>query len=299
VELSHLRYFCVLGRLQHVTKAADELGIAQPTLSRAISRLEAELGVALLEPAGRSVQLTPIGIILHGFVARSLDELDRGLAQISELGAAKENVIALGLLRSLAAQFVPELTKRYRVQHPAVRFVLTEGGRDSLNDRLLSGSINLCITEPAGDSRFEWHTLAQQMFVVIVPRAHRLAGRKSVALRELRNDPFATFKEGYRTRDKINALLRAAAFVPKIISECDESDSVRAIVAAGSAVAIVPDSGAKSEVATLAIEDPVAVRDVGIMWVPGRRLSEAERRFRSFLIEQSPAPLPTFGALPT
>jgi DNA-binding transcriptional LysR family regulator len=295
VELSHLRYFRVLGRLQHVTRAAEALGIAQPTLSRAISRLERELGVPLMHPAGRSVKLSAVGVVLHDFVDRALGELDRGFARVSEMAVAEDNTVALGLLRSLATQFVPDLTRRFRLRHPAARFVLTEGGRENLISLLQEGLINLCITEPAGDSRFEWHTLAQQSFVVIVPRTHRLARRKCIALTELADDSFATFKEGYRSRAKIDALLKAAGVKPKIISESDESDSVRAIVAAGSAVAIVPDSGAKGEVVTLAIEDPVAVREVGVMWVPGRRLSAAELTFRSFLIEHASTPVPAFG----
>jgi DNA-binding transcriptional LysR family regulator len=245
-----------------------------------------------MHPAGRSVKLSAIGVVLHDFVDRALGELDRGFARVSEMAVAEDNTVELGLLRSLATQFVPDLTRRFRLRHPAARFVLTEGGRENLISRLQEGQINLCITEPAGDSRFEWHTLAQQSFVVIVPRAHRLARRKSISLAELAEDSFATFKEGYRSRSKIDALLEAARVKPKIISESDESDSVRAIVAAGSAVAIVPDSGAKGEVVTLAIEDPVAVREVGIMWVPGRRLSAAELTFRSFLIEHASTPIP-------
>jgi len=152
MELSQLEYFRVLGRVQHVTRAADELEIAQPTLSRAITRLETELGVPLFVPLGRSVTLSSYGTTFLAFVERSLDELRHGRLRILELSSADSTAIPLGFSRSLAARFIPDLTRRFRLQYPQARFLFTDDNRDRLGAHLLDGQIALCITEVAPEN---------------------------------------------------------------------------------------------------------------------------------------------------
>ncbi len=295
MELSQLEYFRVLGRLQHVTRAAEELGIAQPTLSRSMARLETELGVPLLRPIGRSVELSEFGIAFFAFVERALDELHQGRLRLAEMNRAEEHTISLGFLRSLAPHFVPDLARRFRLKYPSARFVFTNERHDQLIASLLAGDITICITARTDDARVEWRPVAQQTLVVIVPPDHRLAQRKSVAVAELAGEPFVMFKRGYRSRKEIDALLRAAGVVPTVVSESAESGSLRALVAAGSGVAIVAASGANSDVVTLTIDDPVAAREIGIAWVPGSHLSPAELAFRSFVVEEVTAGVSTIG----
>jgi DNA-binding transcriptional LysR family regulator len=182
---------------------------------------------------------------------------------------------------------VPDLTRRFLGVSPGVRFIFTDDSRERLMDALRTGSIALCITVRTDDKGVEWRAIAQQELVVIVPRDHRLAARTHVALAELDGERLVTFKDGYPIRAQIEAILRAAGAAPQIVSESDESASIRGLVAAGSGVAIVPRSGASGEVGTLRIDDPGAARAVGIAWIPGRYLSAAEAAFRSFVLAES------------
>jgi DNA-binding transcriptional LysR family regulator len=284
MDLPQLEYFRVLGRLQHVTRAAERLGIAQPTLSRAIARLEDELGVPLFHRIGRSIGLSPYGSAFLGSVERALEELRSGRQRLTEMSSAEGGTIALGVLRSLAPQFVPDLTQRFLGRSPDVRFIFTDDSRDRLMDALHTGTIALCITVRTDDKAVEWRAIARQELVVIVPPAHRLARRGSIALTELGAERLVTFKDGYPIRKQIEALLRAAGVAPQIVSESDESASIRGLVAAGSGVAIVPRFGPGGEVAALRIDDPDAARAVGIAWIPGRYLSAAEAAFRTFVL---------------
>ncbi len=282
MELPQLEYFRVLGRLQHVTRAAEALGITQPTLSRAMARLEAELGVPLFHRVGRSVGLSPYGAAFLTSVERALDELAGGRTHLTEM-SGERGTIALGFLRSLAARFVPDLTRRFQAEHPGTRFVFTDDRRDRLVERLIGGSIALGITVRTTDSRVEWSAIATQELVVIVPPEHPLAAGGHVALAALAGERLVTFKDGYPVREQIEALLDAAGVTPLIASESDESGSVRGLVAAGAGIAIVPHSGASDDLVTLTIDDPGAAREVGIAWVPGRHLSAAELAFRTFV----------------
>src|ERR1700722_1448533 len=120
VELLQLEYFRVLGRLQHVTRASERIGIAQPTLSRAIARLERELGVRLFERRGRSVILSAHGAAFLGYVERALDELGIGRTHVTKMNRAEDATVALGFLRSLGPRLVAGLARRFKLEHPAV-----------------------------------------------------------------------------------------------------------------------------------------------------------------------------------
>jgi DNA-binding transcriptional LysR family regulator len=287
LELLQLKYFRVLGRLQHVTRAAEQIGIAQPTLSRAIARLEAEVGVPLFHPLGRSVGLSNYGEIFLAHVERALDELHSGTTRLAEMNSSEMGTIALGFLRSLGPRFVPDLARRFTAENPAVRFAFSEDSREGLLERLHTGASTLCITVRTDDPRVGWRPIGKQELVVIVSPQHRLAGRKSVALAELANEPLVMFREGVPVRKQIVSLLKAAGVKPAIASESDESGSIFGLVAAGSGVSIVPGTGASHDVVTLAIEDPGAAREIGLAWISGRYLSPAEFTFRAFVLRET------------
>jgi DNA-binding transcriptional LysR family regulator len=284
VELLQLEYFRVLGRLQHVTRASERIGIAQPTLSRAIARLEGELGVRLFERRGRSVVLSAHGAAFLGYVERALDELGIGRTHVAKMNRAEDTTVALGFLRSLGPRLVPDLARRFKLEQPAVHFDYGEGGRDSLLERLYSGQSTLCITVSTDDPRVDWRPIAKQSLVVIVPPQHRLAHRKSVALAELAGEPFAMFREGIPVRQQIFDLLKSAGVTPVIASESAQSGSIFGLVSAGSGVSIVPATGTSHDCVALPIEDSGAARDIGIACIAGRYLSPAEAAFRAFVL---------------
>src|ERR1700742_1991419 len=96
-----LECFRVAGRLQHVTRAAEQLGTSQPALSRSLARLQSELGVQLFQRAGRSTRLTRSGELFLSRVERALGEIDNGRRELGDLKAADRGTVALGFLRTL------------------------------------------------------------------------------------------------------------------------------------------------------------------------------------------------------
>jgi DNA-binding transcriptional LysR family regulator len=285
MELQQLEYFRVMGQLEHVTRASEQLGITQPALSRSIARLERELGVPLFQPVGRSVRLSRYGVAFLRRVERALDAINDGRTELSDMTGGERGIIALGSQRSLATQYVPELVQRFTSRHPEIRFRCTEDNRKRLTGHLEEGSVDLCITVHVAHPRFTWRRVGQQELVLIVPPTHRLAERGSIKLIEVAQERFVSFKQGYAMRAHAEKLCHNAGFTPSIVSESDESSSIRGLVAAGAGVAIVPHTGTTNRVISLAIDEPEAHRDIGIAWVTDRYLSHAERTFRQFVIE--------------
>jgi DNA-binding transcriptional LysR family regulator len=279
-----LECFRVAGRLQHVTRAAEQLGTSQPALSRSLARLQSDLGVQLFQRAGRSIRLTRSGELFLSRVERALGEIDNGRRELADLKAADRGSVALGFLRTLAAKYVPELVRRFGARHPGVRFTFVQNNSTAIEAQLERGELDLIfVAVPPGRSGFDWARVADQELVLIVPRSHRLAGRRQVRLREVAKEPFVSFKQGRAIRHMNDELCQAAGFSPAVSFEGDDSSSVAGFVAAGFGVAIVPpEAGKYADVVNLRIAEPVARRAIGIAWVKGRYLPASAQLFRDF-----------------
>jgi DNA-binding transcriptional LysR family regulator len=284
MDWRQLEYFRVAGRLQHVTRAAERLGTSQPALSRAVARLEADLGVPLFDRIGRSIRLTRYGERFLKRVESALGQIDEGRRELADLARPDRGSIALGFLRSLGAKYVPQLVRRFNAAQPDVRFTFTPNNSAALEEQLERGDLELAFTTvPLASPRLAWMRVTDQELVLIVPRNHRLAGRRQVALRDVADEPFVTFKRGHAFRRLTEGLCEEAGFVPSITFEGDDSSSVPGFVAAGFGVAIASaETASFSGVVGVRISVPSARRAIGIVWAKDRYLPAGARTFRDF-----------------
>ncbi|MPZ41410.1 MAG: LysR family transcriptional regulator [Rhizobiales bacterium] len=279
-----LECFRVAGRLQHVTRAAEQLGTSQPALSRSLARLQSDLGVQLFRRAGRSIRLTKPGELFLSRVERALGEIDNGRRELADFKAADRGAVSLGFLRTLGARYIPELVRRFSLIHPAVRFAFVQNNSTAIESQLERGELDLIfVAVPPGHAAFGWTHVGDQQFVLIVPRNHRLARRRQARLRDVANERFVSFKQGHAIRRMTDEFCKAAGFSPEISFEADDSSSVPGFVAAGFGVAMVPpEACGYADVASLRIVEPVARRPIGVAWMEGRYLSASARLFRDF-----------------
>jgi DNA-binding transcriptional LysR family regulator len=289
VNWDRLVYFRAVARLQHISQAAVELGITQPALSRAIARLEREVGVGLFERRGRTIVLTRYGTAFLRHVERALDDVAAGQREVAELAVADAELVSLGFLRTLGAALVPQLVRAFRAEHPSVRFSFAQNNGAALEALLLGGGVALTLTVgPPQHAELQWERITTQRLVLIVPPDHRLAKRTAVKLADLRDETFLSFKPGHAVREFTDELLRDVGFAPAIAFEADESNSIRGFVNAGFGIALVPQTGTADDVPSIRISDAQAQREVGIAWFGDAPLSEAERAFRSFVVRAQP-----------
>jgi DNA-binding transcriptional LysR family regulator len=284
MELQQLEYFRVVARTQHVTQAAEELGITQPALSRAMARLERDLGVTLFDHRGRSVKLNRYGEAFLRHVDRALAAVDEGRRELVDLSDRDAGVIAFGFAHALGTRVVPDLIASFRQQHPRARFQLLQNASHIILDELTSGEVDLALVSPIPSSgeRIETIELASEELFLVVPHDHRFAKRRSVRLSELRDDIFVCLREGYGLRTLTDQFCAQAGFAPKIAFEGEEIATLRGLVTVGLGVAIIPaaSSPAESTPPQLRISEPVCRRSIGLMWEPGRYQPELAQQFR-------------------
>ena len=191
MNLFQLRYFVTLAKMQHYTKAAHELCITQPSLSHAISQLEAEFGEEFLICANRT-----------------LATLDSGVSSLQR-SARGDGLIRLGMLRSLGVSFIPQLAARYLASHPEhdVRFTFHTGSTGDLVNGLSARDYDLifCSMPPETES-LDTVPITHEDLVLIVPDHHPLAAKQSVALTETLIYPQIYFSHGSGMRDVVDHL---------------------------------------------------------------------------------------------
>jgi len=288
-----LRQFVIVAREQHLTRAADLLGVPQPTLSRSIARLEAELGVPLFTRPGRSIRLTRHGRYLLDAAERTVATLTSALEGLTNEADASSGRVALGFLHTLGGDTVPRLLKDFRARHPLVRFALVQDSAHGLLTRLREGEIDLCLTAPLPQSPdVQTRSLYEQRIDLYVPASHRLAARHrdGVPLAAAADEDFIVMEPGYGLRTITDDLCRAAGFEPRITFEGEEADTARGLVGAGLGVSLLPtttSSLADPAVVALRITVPKAARTVGIAWPDDHPLTAPAAAFRDFALTRA------------
>ena len=285
MELLQLEYFRTLARWEHMTRAAMELRISQPSLSKTIAHLEAELGVPLFDRTGRNLRLNAYGRAFLARVDRALTELSEGRRELEQAAKVAEETV---ILTVSTTRVLPGLLRAFLHEHPRVRFRQYTGSIEDMTHQIARGEADFCIsaTEIKGDE-IVWEPLLVEEVYLIVSPDHPLSGRSRVHLSELKDEPFICVNRGHEFRELTDAFCRAAGFEPKVHFSGDEADVIADLVRQGLGVAFVPAltwwEQREHETHRLRIEEPRCERVIGLAWSQRHHLNGAAEAFRDFV----------------
>jgi DNA-binding transcriptional LysR family regulator len=274
---------------EHVTDTAAILGTSQPTLSRALARVEAEVGTAVFHRAPDGVHLTPLGEIV---VAAARDITARHEELLAELAGALDpdaGVVRLAFLDSMATSLVPQVLRAFHQHAPRVRVLLRqEPGHEMVAD-LATGAVDLAITSTRAGGDHGWHPLQDERVVLVVPPDHRLRDRAEVGLEELAGEELVTTPVGFGFRTLVDGLLRDAGVAPSVSFESQDLATIEGLVAAGLGVALVPEAFAGvSGTVGIPLTTTAAHRTIGLAWRSDRDLPPPAERLRDFVRDWRP-----------
>ncbi|MEU3317192.1 LysR substrate-binding domain-containing protein [Streptomyces sp. NPDC006662] len=238
MDLLALRCFQVVARHEHINRAAAELRVAQPSVSRTVARLEAELGVELFERRGRRIRLNRHGAAFLRRVDRALGELEDGRRELAEAAGTGSGgvTVAAETLMTVAA-----LLPGHRRAHPGVDVRLRQCPADAMAHLLRTREADLCLASaPLPGPGLEAVELLREEVLLAVPAGHRLAGREDVAVAELAGEPFLTPGPGHWQRELADRLFARAGLRPEIVCEGNEPGALLDMAGAGLGVALLP-----------------------------------------------------------
>ena len=287
MDWSLFAHFRTVAHLNHLGRAAEELGISQPTLSRTIRTLESRYQLPLFERRGRTVRLNDHGRALLPFVERALQNLEDADRAMRDRAAETNGKVTVGFVGTLGSRTIPTIVRAFRVSDPAVTVHLFQGAQPDLLERLRDGRLDIALTSAgAADATFAWQPLWDEELFVQVYAKHRFATRSELALDELHDEPLVALRTGTSLRAATDAFFAAAGVQPNIICEGQNGTTARGLVAAGLGIMLGPllEDDRADGVVSIPVTPPRCMRPVGLSWLADRYLSLATQRFRDAVI---------------
>jgi LysR family transcriptional regulator, transcription activator of glutamate synthase operon len=289
VLVRHLSWILALGDHEQVTEAAAALGVSQPTLSRALARVEAEIGIRLFERDATGVHPNPYGELVLVAARDLTGRYQQLLAEIANRLDPDTGTVRLAFLDSMATSLVPRILGAFHRRAPRVQVSLRQEPSHEIVRDLASGVSELAIISPRPSGDLGWLPLQHERLTLVVPATHRLIGRRRVRLEELADEGFVTTPVGFGFRALVDELFAHAGVTPRVSFESGDLATIEGLVAAGLGIALLPEQFAGlSNTVGIPLAAPEAERAVGLTWRLDRELAPAAARFLDFVRDSRP-----------
>lgn len=243
MEFKQIKTFVALAECLHFGHAAEQLGIAQPHVSRRIRQLEDDLGVALFLRNRRNVKLTEAGRVFLVEARRLLADAELAREHARESALGRRGRLNLSLIASAMLGVLPAILHAFRDRYPDVAIAVRELDSAAQFEALAAETTDVAFVHPPPRTSpaFAQIALESDPLVAVLPAGHRLAGARSIALADLADDPWIMFPRDSSTAiyDRIMATCERAGFVPRVVQEAGPVPTRLGLVASGFGVHLV------------------------------------------------------------
>ena len=286
MEFDQLRHFLLVAEHQNFTRAAEEIGMSQPALSRSIARLEEELGQPVFERQSRQVVLTDAGKLLQSRAQQILTVVEDTKAEISDDGQSGR--VRIAAIPTIAPFYLPEILQRFASQFPQAMITVQEDTTDNLLKRCTQGEIDLAILAlPISAKYLEVEPLfTEELFLVLAPD-HALNDKKQIRISDIESLPFVMLDEAHCLSDNIASFCRQQSFHPVSVERTSQLATVQELVSLDHGVSMVPamavqvDESERRKYRSIAGTRPT--RTVAMVWNPYRFQSRLLKQFQTLL----------------
>ena len=279
MELHQLRYFCAVARAGNFTRAAEDQHVAQPSLSQQIRKLEDELGAKLFDRLPRLARLTDFGKAFLPKAGEILRQVGQARTEIQEMSRTEVGTVIVGAIPTIAPYFLGPVLARFARRYPAVSISVVEEITPILLERLHNGHVDVVVLAlPVRGEELISEELFREPLFAALPLSHPLAERETLALTEIRQDPFLLLKEGHCFRENTLSACRRSRVSPNVVFESGQFSTIVSMVATGMGVSVVPAMAVERHPGCkfVRIGDERAVRIVGLVQLKHRFKTRAQ-----------------------
>lgn len=236
MNTKQVEYFLELAQSLNYRRASEKLGVTQPTLSKAMQHLEADLGFSLFYKQGRGIRLTRQAELFLPYAREALGQLDQGVQSALE----ERQVLRLGCIGAIQTDVLPAFLKVFESSHPGAYVRIHNGVSYALQDMLEEDQLDLILCSPSdrySDLAF-YDLLEQPLYVCLYP-GHLLSGRTAITPENLQGqDMVGHTKDGFFF-SLYQASIAGLQNPPKIVAEADEDNTVLSLVRSRMGICIV------------------------------------------------------------
>ena len=247
-SLNSLLVFHEVAKLRSFSKAAEQLFISQPAVSKHIKGLEGTAGMGLIQRRRGGFSLTEAGKILFKYTHKISSPLMEVENLLENLKKEYQGILKIGTTESYSKGLMPKLLSGFQASFPFMKIALDVGNseeiekslRDYKNDLGLIGVVKF-------SSRFEWVSFLTEELVLIVSPDHPLAKKKAVSLKELGRYPLILRAKGSTTRRVILQAFKEMGIHPSLLIEAGSSEFIKQWVSEGKGISIIVERAVEDE----------------------------------------------------
>lgn len=292
MEIKQLEYFLAVAKELHFTKAAEKLGISQPSLSQHIRALEYEVGTPLFDRIGKKTALTEAGKILAAHSHKVFHELEQARFAINELAGLQRGALVIGSLLTVANYLLPPAALSFHKQYPDIELSILGLRTGDIRTGLLQNELDFGIVSlPMDDEELESIPLFTEELALAVAAGHDLAKADSLSVAVLNETPAILLPENFYLRKLINGYCEEKGFRPRPIFEMSVLESLINMVAEGAGVTVLPrpylEHLHNEKIRIVPLVDPTPTRDIGILFRRDKYMCAATREFIRLLTDRA------------
>lgn len=288
MTLNQLYYFEMIAKYENYRKAAEELYISQPSLSRSIASLENELGVLLFEKTGRGIRLTKGGQLFLEYAKRITDECDIVKNKMKEL-ASDGGKIDIGYVFPLASHYIPKKVRNFlnKEENKKVTFNFFQNHTSAIAKKIKTGELDVGFGGYMEREDFVFFPILKNEMVLITPKEHELGKKSGVSIQELNHYPVIGYDRESWLGNYTKHLYQRLALHPNIVVECPDEHSIVALVSEDFGIALVPriKEVDESRVIIHRLNDIDLVHQTFMFWERERYQLPAVKRFIEYMKE--------------
>ena len=282
MEIRELRSFCSAARLRSVSRAAEQLGMGQPTVTTHIKKLEAELNTVLFDRVKRPIQLTLAGKRLQELAVPLVEGLDSLAQTASE--AEERGPVVLAATPDIIPHTLLRVVRVFMARHPHIHLTIRSATRTQIMRMIADGDADIGIVQHYDrDEAFQFEGLFVYERVLITPLDHPLANEPVEHIEQIGRYPLILMSEGTHTRDLLESEFKRRGISYEIIVDLDSMDMIKRYVALGMGISVGPRLAIDPEdhinLGVISLSHILPVEQGGIVTLKGKRMSTPAHRF--------------------
>lgn len=286
MELRQIEYFAMVGKLKSFTRAAEQLHIAQPSITQAIQKLEDELGISLFDRSRKKTTLTTEGEAILARMEKILADLQQIMQEAKDFKNFVKGTVKIGVPPMIEAYLFPDIFTRFNQIYPNLRLIASEEGSSlEAASKLDTDEIDLAIMIlPEESETLNTIVITREEFALCVQPEHPLHQGQTVQFSQLKNEQFILLKEGSYQRQAVISRCLRQNFMPNIVFSTNQIKTIKGLVGNGSGISFLMNMVVRDDprIAVVPVDKPIEF-DIGLAWRKDKCLSNASIAFIEFL----------------
>ena len=286
MEIRELRSFCSAARFRSISRAAEQLGMGQPTVTTHIKKLESELNTVLFDRVKRPIQLTLAGKRLQELAVPLVEGLDALVQSASE--AEERGPVVLAATPDLIPHTLLSVVRVFTTLHPHIHLTIKSAPRTMIMQMIADGEADIGIIQHYDrDEAFLFEGLFVYERVLITPADHPLAREPVEAIEHIAQYPLIMMSEGTHTRDLLESEFKRRGISYEIVVDLDSMDMIKRYVALGMGISVGPmlaiDPEDHENLGVVSLAHILPVEQGGIVTLRGKQISKPAEQFISVM----------------